>query len=76
MIEGIKNSDVLADKGYDDDKFIKTIEIQGCRAAIPLRKNRKDPRDYDKDLYKERHLTLSNASLEKSNILGGYFLGT
>ena len=56
LIEGIKNSDVLADKGYDDDKFIKTIEIQGCRAAIPPRKNRKDPRDYDKDLYKERHL--------------------
>ena len=50
LIEGIKDSDVLADKGYDDDKFIKTIEIQGCRAVIPPRKNRKDPRDYDKDL--------------------------
>lgn len=35
LIEGIKDSDVLADKGYDDDKFIKTIEVQGCRAVIP-----------------------------------------
>ncbi len=56
LIEGIKGADVLADKGYDDDKFIDAIEMQGCRAVIPPRKNRKEPRDYDKDVYKERHL--------------------
>lgn len=56
LIAEIKGSDVLADKGYDDDKLIRVIEMQGCRAIIPPRKNRKVPRDYDKDLYKERHL--------------------
>lgn len=56
LIEGIEGSDVLADKAYDDDKFIDSIENKGCRAVIPPRKNRKNPRDYDKDVYKERHL--------------------
>jgi transposase len=56
LIAGIADSDVLADKGYDDDKFIEVIKTQGCRAVIPPRKNRKKPRDYDKDVYKERHL--------------------
>ena len=56
LIEGIADSDILADKGYDDDKFIEVIKTQGCRAVIPPRKNRKEPRDYDKDVYKERHL--------------------
>jgi len=56
LIEGIEGCDVLADKAYDDDKFIEAIEDQGCKAVIPPRKNRKEPREYDKDVYKERHL--------------------
>jgi len=56
LLEGITGSDVLADKGYDDDKLISAIEEQGGRAVIPPRKNRKELRDYDKDVYKERHL--------------------
>ncbi len=51
-----EGSDVLADKAYDDDKFVDVIEKNGCRAVIPPHKNRKNPRDYDKDIYKERHL--------------------
>jgi transposase len=56
LIEGITDSDVLADRGYDDDKLIKAIEAQGGRAVIPPRKNRKELREYDKNVYKERHL--------------------
>lgn len=56
LIEGVIDSDVLADRGYDDDKFIKAIQAKGGRAVIPPRKNRKVLREYDKDLYKERHL--------------------
>jgi transposase len=56
LVEGIEGSDVLADKAYDDDKFVDVIEKNGCRAVIPPRKNRKNPRNYDKDIYKERHL--------------------
>ena len=56
LVEEIEGADVLADKAYDDDKFIDSIEKKGCRAVIPPRKNRNNPRNYDKDIYKERHL--------------------
>ncbi|MCE3231099.1 MAG: transposase [Alphaproteobacteria bacterium] len=53
LIEGITGSFVLVDKGYDDDRFIKAIEDQGCKEVIP---SIKEPREYDKDVYKEHHL--------------------
>jgi transposase len=56
LIEGFKNSNVIADKGYDSKAFIEQIEKQNCTPVIPPRSNRKDPRYYDEHLYKERHL--------------------
>jgi transposase len=56
LIEGFKNSNVIADKGYDSKAFIGQIEKQHCTPVIPPRSNRKDPRHYDEHLYKERHL--------------------
>lgn len=48
---------VLADKGYDaDERVIERLEAQGKTAVIPPRRNRKQLRDYDKELYKARHL--------------------
>jgi transposase len=48
---------VLADKAYDaDERVIQRLEAQGKTAVIPPRRNRKHPRQYDKDLYKARHL--------------------
>lgn len=48
---------VLADKAYDADaRMIAPLEAAGRIAVIPPKKNRKQPRDYDKHLYKERHL--------------------
>lgn len=47
---------VIADKGYDADSFIEAVTTTGAQAVIPPRKNRKEPRDYDKHLYRERHL--------------------
>ena len=40
---------VLADKGYDSDRFVEQIESFGADAVIPSRKNRKEPRAHDKD---------------------------
>jgi len=56
LIEGFENSNVIADKGYDSKNFIEQIEKQQCTPVIPPRSNRKDPREYDQHLYKERHL--------------------
>ena len=47
---------VIADKGYDADEFIATIEKNQATAVIPPRSNRKITRQYDKVLYRERNL--------------------
>jgi transposase len=56
LIEGIANAAVLGDKGYDAQHFIDRIEQQNCTPVIPSRSNRKNPRNYDEELYKERNL--------------------
>lgn len=55
LIEGREQAIMLADKGYDSDALIEKIERAGGTAVIPPRKNRKKPRDYDEELYKERN---------------------
>jgi transposase len=56
LIEGFDVELVIADKGYDSDVFIAAIEASGAQAVIPPRKNRKEPRSYDRHAYRERHL--------------------
>jgi transposase len=46
---------VMGDKGYDSDALVTTIEGRGAQAVIPPKKNRVEPRPYDKQLYKERN---------------------
>jgi transposase len=55
LIEGIGAEHLIADKGYDSDAVIRQARDQGMQAQIPPRKNRKEPRDYDKHLYRQRH---------------------
>lgn len=47
---------ILADKGYDSSDFIQLIERSGGSAVIPPRSNARDPRGYDKEMYKCRNL--------------------
>jgi len=48
---------VLADKAYDaDERFREKLAKKGCEAVVPPKKNRINPTEYDKDLYKSRHL--------------------
>nr|WP_225907392.1 IS5 family transposase [Leptolyngbya sp. BL0902] len=57
LLADIPTDTVLADKGYDADKrVIEPLEAQGKTAVIPPKRNRKTPREYDRDLYKARHL--------------------
>ena len=46
---------VLADKGYDSDRFVDQIASLGADAVIPSRSNRKQPREHDSELYKDRN---------------------
>ena len=55
LIKGIKAEHVLMDKGYDSDPLVTVIENSGAQAVIPPRSNRKTPREYDREIYRERH---------------------
>ena len=44
LIEGLSTAAVIADKGYDSNDFIATIQQQGAEAVIPSRRNRKEQR--------------------------------
>lgn len=47
---------VIADRSYDAEAFLRQIAEKEAEAVIPPRKNRKESREYDLHLYKERHL--------------------
>ena len=63
LIEGIEADYLLADKGYDTDAILDQAKSQNMAPVIPPKKNRKEKRPYDKDLYKLRHL-VENAFLK------------
>ena len=56
MRGGSSPKHVLADKGYDAQEFRRHILELGMMPVIPPRSNRKEPADYDRYLYRERHL--------------------
>ena len=53
---------LLADRGYDTNAILEQAARQGMNPVIPPRKHRLVQRDYDKYLYKLRHL-VENAVL-------------
>ena len=63
MISNIRAECLLADKGYDTDAIIQAALEAGMQVIIPPKPNRKEQRDYDKYLYKLRHL-VENAFLK------------
>ena len=62
LIDGIEAEHLLADRGYDSDEIVEAASSRGVNPVIPPRSNRKNPRDYDRELYKLRHL-VENAFL-------------
>jgi transposase len=57
LLRQIQADVLIADKAFDaDDRVIKPLAEAGKLAVIPPRANRKEPRPYDRDLYKARHL--------------------
>ncbi len=47
---------MIADRGYDSDRFVHWLEERGAIVVIPSRKIVKHPRNIDWHIYKERHL--------------------
>ena len=52
----IKPDALLADKGYDSDALVETLEKRGITPVIPPKANRREPRKTDFALYCERNL--------------------
>lgn len=57
---------IIADKGYDSEKFVKWVEERGGIVVVPSRITAKRPRDIDKHTYNERHL-IENLFLKMKN---------
>ena len=56
LLEGLPLQFVLADKAYDTDTIIGHLLSRHAVPVIPPKSNRKIQRDYDKYLYRLRHL--------------------
>jgi transposase len=63
LIKGFSADYLLADRGYDSDSVIDLAAQAGMTPVIPPKKNRRIQREYDKYLYKARHL-VENAFLK------------
>ena len=63
LIAGLVADYLLADRAYDTDAIVTAALAQGMEPVIPPKSNRKEPRDYDRYLYKLRHL-VENAVLK------------
>jgi len=47
---------VIADKGYDSNAFLEVVRSRGAEAVIPSVGRRREQREYDRYLYKERNV--------------------
>ena len=66
MLDEVEPAAFLADKAYDADALIETLESRGIVPVIPSKANRVAPRDTDFALYRERNLVDVNAGSQKA----------
>jgi transposase len=57
LIPIMRADTLIADKAFDaDERLIKPLAAAGKAVVIPPRAHRKEPRSFDRHIYKERHL--------------------
>lgn len=57
LLNGLDAGAVIADRAYDADRrMLERLRACQIEAVIPPRRHRKEPREYDQELYKARHL--------------------
>ena len=49
------NHDLLMDRAYEDNQTRALAKEHGFNVVVPPKKNRKDPWEYDKEIYKKRN---------------------
>jgi transposase len=48
--------EVIADRGYDKKALVEEVRRRGAEAVIPTQRGRKEQRDVDRHLYRERNV--------------------
>jgi transposase len=57
LLPQLEADTVIADKGFDaDERVLDPLKRTGKKVVISPKANRKERREYDQELYKERHL--------------------
>jgi transposase len=56
LLAKVEPKALLADKGYDSDRFVESLEVREITPVIPPKANRKTKRHCDFALYRERNL--------------------
>lgn len=56
LLDQVEPDAFLADKGYDSDALVATLQERGITPVIPPKANRREPRKTDFALYRERNL--------------------
>ena len=56
LLTGIETGAVIADKGYESNRVLAFIRNQGAEAVIPPKANRREPWEYNRELYRQRNL--------------------
>ena len=56
LVDGFQPGATIADKGYDANHLIDSIDAVGAKVVIPPKRNRNQQRQYDADLYIERNI--------------------
>ena len=55
LTEGILHDILIADRGYDTNAIVESALQNDVIVVIPPKKNRKEQREYSKELYRIRH---------------------
>ena len=55
LLESLSFGEVVGDRAFDAGWLVKEFDRRGAGAVIPSRKNRKEPRDHDLEMYRWRH---------------------
>lgn len=56
LLKGLMSQHVIADRGYASQAIVSAIEQRPSVAVIPPHQSSQTPREYDRWLYRERHL--------------------
>ena len=57
LLKGLSFGAVVGDRAFDADWPVSELDRRGAEAVIPPGKNRKEPRDHDREMYRWRHRT-------------------